>query len=157
GTPDCLDGCPNDPTQKGTCLAFAPSNFDPKPINWSKQPQTTLNCGTTTIDTNDPDGSGAQIATITNWCGSVPTLVAQNQSNGPQVVIVPLRSLTLVSGNSLRVVGPRPVIIAVDGVATISGTIDVSASGTTPGAGGNWSCGGSQGGNGSGNTKRFSG
>src|SRR5262249_4498583 len=93
GTPDCTDACPNDPTQQTACLGSAPSNFDPKPINWSKQPNATLNCGTTMIDTTDPDGSGAQIATVTNWCGTAPTLYVQNQSGGPQAVIVALRGL----------------------------------------------------------------
>ena len=157
GTADCNDACPSDPTQTAACLTFAPSNFDPTPINWSATPQTTLNCGTTTVDTTDPDGTGPLVATITNWCGTAPVPVVQNQTSGPQVVIIPVRGLTVSSGNTLRLLGPRPVILAVDGAATINGVIDASASGTTPGAGGNWSCGSSQGGNGSGDTARFGG
>jgi hypothetical protein len=154
GSANCLDGCPSDPTQTSACLTFAPTNFDPNPINWSAQPATTLNCGTTTVNTDDPDGTGPLVATITNWCGTVPVPIVQNQTGGPQVVVVPLRSLILSSGATLRLLGSRPVILAIDGAATIDGVIDASASGTSAGAGGNWSCGTSQGGNGSGSTVR---
>lgn len=157
GVPNCTDGCPNDPTQTTACLTFAPTNFDPAPVNWSTTPITTLDCGTTTIDTTDPDGTGPLVATVSNWCGTGPTPIAQNQMNGPQAVVIPLRGFSLVTGNTLRLIGARPLILAIDGGATVDGTIDASASGTTPGAGGNWSCGTSQGGNGSGQTSRFDG
>jgi hypothetical protein len=157
GTPDCKDSCPLDPTQIAPCLTFAPANFDPKPINWSAQPSSTLNCGTTTLNTTDPDGSGPLVATITNWCGTAPVPVAQNQASGPQAVIIALRSLTIAAGNTLRLIGSRPVILAVDGAVAINGSIDASGSDVTPGAGGNWSCSSSQGGNGSGSTARFGG
>ena len=151
GLANCMDGCPTDPGQTSECLAFAPTNFDPRPINWSAQPITALDCqATTTIDTRDPDGTGPLVATISNWCGTAPTPVAQAQTNGPEAVIIPLRGLTLGSTRTLRLIGTRPVILAVDGDATISGTIDASASSTTPGAGGNWSCGTAAGGNGTG-------
>jgi hypothetical protein len=157
GTVDCNDGCPLDPTQAGACLGYAPANFDPKGVNWNVQPVGNLTCGTTTIDTTDPDGSGPLVATISNWCGTAPTPFAQSQNGGPQVVVIPLKGMTLVSGNTIRVVGPRPIIFGVSGAASIAGTIDASASGTTPGAGGNYACGSAQGGNGSGETKRFGG
>jgi len=152
GTANCNDGCPSDPTQSTACLGFAPTNFNPGPINWSAQPSSTLNCGTITVNTTDPDGSGPLVATLTNWCGTVPIPVAQTQSGGPDVVILPLRGLNLAAGNTLRLIGARPLILAVDGDVTIAGTVDANASGTTAGAGGNWSCGASQGGNGSGNS-----
>jgi hypothetical protein len=151
GVANCMDGCPADPLQAGNCLAFAPTNFDPKPINWSAQPTSVLDCtGVTTVDTTDPDGSGPLVATLTNWCGTAPVPSLQQQSNGPDVVVIALRSLTVASAKTVRLIGTRPVIIAVDGDATISGTIDANASGTTPGAGGNWSCGASVGGAGTG-------
>lgn len=157
GVADCKDGCPEDGTKTGPCLTYAPANFNPKTIDWSAQPSTTLNCGTTTIDTSDPDGGGSQVATLSNWCGTAPTPMVQSQSGGPDVVLIPLHGFTLASGNTLRVIGSRPLILAIDGDATIDGTVDANASGTTPGAGGNWSCAGSQGGNGSGSTARFGG
>jgi hypothetical protein len=152
GTANCNDGCPSDPTQQSACLTFAPSNFNPGPINWSAQPATTANCGTTTVNSTDPDGTGPLVATITNWCGTAPVPIAQTQAGGPEVVVIPLRSFALNSGNTLRLVGSRPVILAVDGAVTIAGLIDADASGTTAGAGGNWSCGSSAGGNGSGSS-----
>jgi hypothetical protein len=157
GTASCVDGCPVDPTQTTACLSFAPNNFDPTPIDWSAQPSSTLDCGATTVNTTDPDGAGPRVATLTNWCGTDPVPVAQNQSGGPQVVVIPLRGLSLTSGNTLRVLGARPLILAVDGSATIAGVINGNASGTTAGAGGNWSCGSSQGSNGTGSTDRFDG
>lgn len=156
-TPDCDDLCPLDATRATECLGFAPANFDAGAIAWSAQPSATLDCGTTTVDTTDPDGSGPLVATITGWCGTAPAPVAQDQSGGAQLVILPLRGLMLGSGNTLRLIGSRPVVIAVDGDVTVAGTIDANASGTTPGAGGNASCGSSAGGNGSGDTARFSG
>lgn len=155
GAADCNDGCPVDPTHTGECLGYSPRNFNPTSINFSAQPNTTLDCGTTTVDSTDPDGSGPKVATISNWCGTAPTLIAQNQTDGPQVVVIPLHSLTISSGNTLRLIGSRPVILAVDGDVTIAGTIDASANGVSPGAGGNWSCDASQGGDGSGGSGNY--
>jgi len=157
GTADCKDSCPNDPQKTGPCLSYAPANFDPKPVRWSAQPSAALSCGTTTINTTDPDGSGPLVASFSNWCGTAPVPFVQNQAGGPAVVIVPLRGFSLAAGSTLKLIGPRPVILAVDGAATINGIIDASASGSTPGAGGNWSCGSSTGGNGSGNISRLEG
>jgi hypothetical protein len=157
GTADCDDDCPMDPTHTEECLGYSPSNFDPTWINFSTQPDATLDCGTTTVDSTDPDGDGPEVATITNWCGTAPTPVAQDQSDGPQVVIIPLYGLTITNGNTLRLIGSRPVILAVDGDVTVAGTIDASADGETPGAGGNWSCGSSQGGDGSGGPATYEG
>lgn len=150
GAADCVDGCVLDPTHTDECLGFTPSNFDPSGVNWSAQPNSRLNCGTTTIDSTDPDGAGPSVATITNWCGTAPTPFVQIQNGGPEIIVVPLTGLTIDSGNTLRLVGPRPVAFAVDGKVTIDGTIDASASDTTPGAGGNYSCEPSQGGDGTG-------
>lgn len=151
-TPDCNDACPADPSQTAACLGFAPANFDPRPIDWSARPVATLNCGTTTVNTTDPDGAGPLVATITNWCGTAPVPMVQAQAGGPEAVIIALRGLSLTSGNTLRLLGARPAIFAVDGDVNVAGTIDADASGTSAGAGGNWNCGGSAGGNGSGDS-----
>jgi hypothetical protein len=139
GTANCIDGCPLDPTHTGSCLGYTPVNFDPSQINWSAQPSTTLNCGTTTVDTTDPDGSGSGVATITNWCGTAPTPLVRSQASGPDVVILPLHSLTISAGNTLRLIGSRPIILAADGAVSVNGVVDASASGTTPGPGGSLS------------------
>jgi hypothetical protein len=146
---NCVDGCDFDPTKttSAACLGFAPINFDPNTINWSAQPSSVLNCGTTTINTTDPDGTGMQVATISGWCGTAPVPVVQSQDGGPDVVIIPLRGLQIAASNSLRLIGNRPVILAVDGNISVAGSIDASGSGTTAGAGGHWSCGSSAGGN----------
>jgi hypothetical protein len=143
-TPNCHDGCPADPGTFAACFPYTQSNFNPTAINFSAAPSTTLNCGTTTINTSNTP------ATFGNWCGTQPVPIVQAQSGGPDVVIVPLFALTIASGATLRVTGSRPLILAVRGNVSIVGTIDASASGSTPGAGGNWSCGGSNGGSGSG-------
>jgi hypothetical protein len=70
----------------------------------------------------------------------VPDLVVQEQTSGPDLVVVTLRSLNVAAGTTLRVTGSRPVVLAVFGDATIAGTIDVSASGTAGGPGNNWEC-----------------
>jgi hypothetical protein len=109
-----------------------------------------LNCGVSTFDSTS--------LAFGNWCGqSQPTPVVRTQPNGPDIVVIPVRDFTVASGATLRLTGSRPVVLAVFGDATIDGTVDASASGTTPGAGGNWSCGSSQGGNGSGDTARNNG
>ena len=95
--PNCRDDCPGDPTQTAACLTFVPTNFNPDPINFAAQPSSTLNCGTTTVNTTDPDGTGPMVATISNWCGGAPVPIAQaqTQAGGPEAVIIALRGLTV--------------------------------------------------------------
>ena len=144
GTANCKDGCPNDASTTSACFPYTPSNFDPGAVDFGNAPNATLNCGTTTIDTTPGT------PTLDNWCGNAPPRIVQNQNSGPAVVIVPLRGLTIAQGSTLRLVGNRPVLLAVIGDVSIDGSIDASADGATPGAGGNWSCGASAGGNGQG-------
>jgi hypothetical protein len=128
---------------------FTPNNFDPTDYQPSVSSSSTvsLGCGPSTFD--------SETLAFGNWCGQFqPTPVILQQSGGPAVIVLPVTSLALAGGSSLRLTGSRPVLFAVFGNANIAGTIDASASGTTPGAGGNLSCGTSQGGNGSGNTAR---
>jgi hypothetical protein len=145
GTANCLDGCAADPSTAAACFPFTQSNFNPATINFSTTPISALNCGTTTINTSTTP------ATFTNWCGTVPIPIVQTQSGGPDAVVIALKGLTVALGSTLRLVGSRPVIFAVRGNVTVDGTIDANASGTTPGAGGEWSCGSSGGGTGTGN------
>jgi hypothetical protein len=142
GTLDCNDGCPNDPLRTSDCFPFTPSNFDPSPIDYSSAPDTTIDCGDVMIDTTDPDGGGAEVATITGWCGPTPTPIAQAQTSGMgnELVVIPLSGLTLQSGRTITIVGTRPLVFAVIGDAVIDGTISANASGTTPGPGGNFDC-----------------
>jgi Lectin C-type domain len=144
GTPDCKDGCPRDGSTTGACFPFTPANFDPNALDFAAATNSRLDCGMTTIDTS------ASPARFTNWCGTVPKPIVRKLNNGPEVVVIALRGLNVVSNNTLRLVGSRPVVFAIRGDATIAGVIDASATGATPGAGGNWSCGSSQGGAGQG-------
>ncbi len=125
-----------------TIFLYTPSNFDPAPapMNLASSGTVTLNCGVSTFD--------SQNLTFGNWCGQIePTPVVRTQPGGPDLVILPLLGLTVAAGSTLDLLGNRPVILAVYGDAVIDGQVDASASGATPGPGGNASdCG--NGGNG---------
>jgi len=136
GTADCKDLCPRVAATASACFPYQPRNFDPELVDWLAAPDAVLDCGTTTIDT-----SGA--VTLTNFCGPAPTptpiIVAQ--PGGGEVVVIALTSLQVAAGATVRVIGSRPLIFAVADAASIAGTIDASADGTTHGAGGNIDCG----------------
>jgi hypothetical protein len=124
-------------------FGFTPSNFVVDSINVDACSLTTvtLNCGTSTFN--------SQTLTYDNWCGQTePTPTVMSQTDGPDVVIVPMLGLSVASGSTLRLIGDKPVILAVYGDASIEGTIDVSSDQySTLGAGGNSSlCGSSTGG-----------
>ena len=61
-------------------------------------------------------------------------------SDGTAAVLVAFKSLEIAAGTTLNVTGDKPLILAVAGDVTISGTIDASAKGQTAGPGGNVSC-----------------
>jgi hypothetical protein len=108
---------------------FTPNNFDPTIYQPSVSSSSTvsLGCGPSTFD--------SETLAFGNWCGQFqPTPVVLQQSGGPAVIVLPVTSLAVAGGSSLRLTGSRPVVFAVFGNATIAGTIDASASGTTPGA-----------------------
>jgi hypothetical protein len=143
GTANCNDLCPLDNSTTGACFPTPQSNFTTANLNFTAAPTTTLNCGTTTINS-------ANASPFSNWCGTAPSFVIQAQSGGPNIMVIALKGLTVSSGATLRLIGDKPVVFAVRGNVTVAGTIDANASGNTPGAGGNVSCGSSAGGNGTG-------
>ncbi|HKU39739.1 MAG TPA: C-type lectin domain-containing protein [Polyangiales bacterium] len=145
GAANCVDGCPLDNSTPSACFSFTHSNFSNNGLNYGAAPTTTLNCGTTTINSSNANP-------FSNWCGTLPSFSIQTQTNGPDILVIPLKGLTISSGATLRLLGSRPVVFAVRGNVLVDGIIDANASGTTPGAGGNWSCGSSAGGNGSGSS-----
>jgi hypothetical protein len=133
-------------------FAYTPSNFDPAAhrATVSANSSVSLNCGASTFDSTT--------LAFGNWCGTFqPTPVTHPQSGGPEIVVLPVANFTVASGATLRLTGARPVVFAVFGNASIAGTIDASANGVTPGAGGNQSCGTSQGADGTGETTRLRG
>jgi hypothetical protein len=153
--------CAGNASCSGTCMSVSsPSfrNYDhgsygyAHSVDWS--------CAGTTRFNSSGSGSWAQTTSCSNTDATRPEIscgVVQTSSGGPEVCILRAHGLTIGAGHTLEIIGDRPVIIAVEGDATIAGTISADADGTTPGAGGNWSCGSSQGGNGEGDTGRFNG
>jgi hypothetical protein len=121
--------------QSGVCLvpyAYAPSNFTATTYTDDvPSAATTVNCNVTYTS---PGTAGPS-----TWCGGTGPYVVPNvaQVGGPSVDILLFNSLTVSAGFAVTLRGTLPVIFAVYGDATIGGTITASASGSTPGAGGN--------------------
>ncbi len=112
-----------------TAFGYAPSNFTPSKYTVPQAATTDCN-GTYSSSAHEFINGGCK--------GQVPA-VAQNvaQTSGGQAVdILIFKSLAIASTSTLTLVGASPVILAVYGDATIRGTIDASANGATPGAGG---------------------
>jgi hypothetical protein len=127
----------------GTFSTFQPSNVNPGSLNSGSAPDVLLDCGTINLDTGSLGGNG--------WCGRpAPSLVVRPQQNGPDVVVLPMKSLQIAPGSTLRVLGSRPVALVVFGDVNVAGTIDVSANGAAGGAGNHWNCASSLGINGTG-------
>ncbi len=128
---DCILASPGIPAAcAAPTFGYTPSNFAPA----SYTPPAT----STTIDCNPTYSSSTHA--FTGWCAgqTAPTIYSSvAQAGGHSIDILAFRSLTLDPGNTLTLTGSNPVILAVHGTATISGVIDASANGTTPGAGGN--------------------
>jgi hypothetical protein len=134
GTMDCVDACPYDKNHDdaGSCgYDYTPSNFLPGQVSFSGAPDVVVNCNVT-LDSN---ASGA-----VNVCGAsiVPVIVAQGGL--PALWVLPMASLSVTAGFTLKIAGGRPAVLAVAGNASVSGTIDVSALGSVPGAGGDAAC-----------------
>ncbi|RKI51460.1 hypothetical protein D7X55_33980, partial [Corallococcus sp. AB049A] len=131
----------------GQCIAFpyTPANFNPSSITGGEinDLRTT---GAVVFDTDaktwTPAGAGPGTGDI--------TIKTQKQTGGPDILLIPVRNLAL--GGELRIVGSRPLILAVFGDATLNH--DILASGRivngvpVSGAGGNQQCTASQGKNG---------
>jgi hypothetical protein len=129
------------------CFMSGTSNFAANSYTYPPTATVNFNCGGThTFNT-------AMQTWDTGCCGVCPIAtapVAQTTAGGPQVVILRAASFNVASGTTLRLIGPYPVIFAVQGNATIAGVIDASANGLVPGPGGNLSCALSAGENGDG-------
>ncbi|HEX8435960.1 hypothetical protein [Archangium sp.] len=139
-------------SQSGTCLPgtgkcsafpYVPSNFDPDALSAAQianLPTVTLSCDTTTFDSTTLSWSVS--AGCTETPPSPPTRLHQSAPGAPFAVIVSMKQLDINSGKTLRLVGERPVILAVYGNATLNGKVLANAVKDVPGAGGNGgSCG----------------
>ena len=143
----------NEFCNQGSCLGtFAsspPSNVDVGPIDATSAPDLALDCGTVTIDTT---------SLSINWCGSstppngqtAPELIVQDPTDGPDIVVIPVKSLNVAAGTTIRATGSRALAFTVFGDAVVAGSIDVGANGATGGAGNEWNCAASLGVNGTG-------
>ncbi|MGH7440178.1 MAG: hypothetical protein ACRENE_31180 [Polyangiaceae bacterium] len=110
-------------------FTYAPSNFDP--TTYSAPSGATTDCNATYSSTSHTFTTGS-------CSGTAPTIESGVAvSGGPAVDILVFSTLTIAASSTLTLTGSNPVILAVYGTATINGTIDASASGATPGAGGN--------------------
>lgn len=109
---------------------YPPSNFDPTTL--TPGPSWLIPTSTCTVTF---DSSGAPGFTQTCGVSPLPTPVLVN-SAGVSLVVLPTESLLIQAGGSLRLIGERPVVVAVYGDANIGGLIEASGLGTTPGAGG---------------------
>jgi hypothetical protein len=122
-----------------------PTNFDPTPLGPDSTPRTVLDCGESVFDSTS--------STFTNWCGQAePRVATVTPSGGSELVVLGFQGLDIAPGSTLRLVGTRPVVVAVFGDTTIAGTLNASANGVTAGAGGNQTCGSSAGVNGTGSS-----
>lgn len=116
---------------------FRPSNLPQGYVVPAGAPaltHTNANCIFDTDDVVGPPAKGphftcAASANITN--PSVVTL-----SDGREAAVLPLESLTIPAGATLKVAGKRPVILAVKGDVAIHGTISTAAGAVTNGVAG---------------------
>jgi hypothetical protein len=135
--------CALDASQLGTCVSgtcssfpYVPSNFDPDEVTPTSQlanlPSVNLTCDAT-FD------SSTLVWTMGSGCTSAPAVSVRlrSQSGGPQVVILPMKQLDIAAGKTLKLVGDKPVILAVYGNATLNGKILANGVKQLPGAGGN--------------------
>jgi hypothetical protein len=117
----------------GALFRYAPANFSPPPISMFA-PAQRFNCNTSTFDSS-PSASPA----FANWCGqpTPPLIVVPQGTTGVDAVVLPMRGLRVDASHTLRLIGSRPVILAVFGDVVVDGLINAGAAGTAPGAGGN--------------------
>ncbi|RUO87718.1 hypothetical protein D7Y11_39150, partial [Corallococcus sp. AB018] len=139
-------GTPRVCSASGQCVAFpyTPTNFNPNVIPGGDIGE---------LRTTGPVVFDTETQTWTPQANGGPDTTAFSvhplpQTGGaPEILLIPVRTLAL--GGELRIVGTRPVILAVYGDATLSH--DILASGRivngapVPGAGGNQACAASQG------------
>lgn len=137
----------------GALFRYAPANFTPPSISMFA-PAQRFNCGTSTFDSTP-----SATTPFTNWCGqpTPPVIVAPQGATGIDAVVLPMRGLRVDGSQTLRLIGTRPVILAVFGDAVVDGLINAGGSGTTPGAGGNSSACGATGAGGVGTANSSSG
>ncbi len=122
---DCPLGCV---PQRDRCVEFPPSNLPPSALHQGSG-LFTIN-GNITINTTEGTIRGP------NGEVTLPSGHGVYTSSDHAYLVYYGGSLTIAQGAKLRLVGKRPLIIAASDTVTIAGTIDLSAQGRNPGAGG---------------------
>ncbi len=120
----------------GVCVRalwpFMPSNFAPSQIpDGGYGGAVVFDAGCDAVFDSTDSG-------FTGWCGPRPVPLTVAQTGGPELVVLPVQGLTLEAGSRLRVIGERPVAIAVVGDARISGQLLATSTAALVGAGANW-------------------
>jgi hypothetical protein len=105
---------------------FDPSNFDPERLRDLDLMAVTLDCDAT-FDSTD--------LSFGDWCGDEPEAIVVTQSDDTELVVLAMTSLSIEAAATLRLVGDRPVALAVLGDAEVIGAIDASAQADMPAAG----------------------
>jgi hypothetical protein len=111
---------------------YVPSNIDvgDDVLDGLERADVVLDCGATaTIDSTDPPSTSG-------FCNETPELVFYDQpGDGGQVLIAVFGSLQIDAGTTLRLSGAVPIVLFVEGNATVAGIIDASADGPANGPG----------------------
>lgn len=120
-------------TDEASATTFLPSNFDPSTIDMSLASDVDVNGqnGGCILDTDNP-------STFTCNNQDVPFAIAVKQvaqPNGPQLLVVGVKSFRVEEGVTLAIGGSHPLAIYSLGAVTIAGTIQAAASGSTEGNG----------------------
>lgn len=134
---------------------FVPTNITPEQLPTPSTGRSVFDCGVTELDTGT---TGAP--TVVNACPSLPPLShASITQGGLDTLVLAFEDLEVAAGSTLRLIGPRPVMLVSMKDITVFGTIRVHAGAQAcagNGAGGNgsgndfgWQSGGGGGGFGS--------
>jgi hypothetical protein len=138
--------------QEASCTRVdLPPSVNVNAAQWDFAASPIWSCTTSATTTITANPSGASLTG--DDCGGSATLADVSNdyaqtAGGPSVLVIRLNGLTLTGGHKIELAGTEPVIFMVNGDVTIdsAGAIDASASGATPGPGGDSSaCGGSTG------------
>jgi hypothetical protein len=113
---------------------YVPSNVDVDeegPLAGLDRTDIALDCGgDAIINSTDPPS-------LTGFCDVAPDFTVIDQLGaGGEVLVVVMSSLSIDATSTLKLEGSRPIVLLVEGDATIAGTIDASAQGNVPGPGG---------------------
>ncbi len=122
--------CTGGTCSNGTCISagfpYTPSNFNPQVATLFIAPPVVLDCGVSKFDSTT--------LSFSNWCGQPqPTPQVIFRAGNSNLVVLAMQSLEV--KGTLQLTGSQPVVLAVYGDATVSGTLSASGSHDTPGAG----------------------